>query len=88
MSTYLKPTLYNGRGLENQLKNLGFQAHDLICGCENPAKHLEAIFSTKQCHLSTVTEDRGDPVTDAVDLLENGDLERIFQEDVFEDDKR
>lgn len=88
MSKFIKPTLYNSRGLENQLKNLGFQAHDLICGCPNPAKHLEYLFKTEECPHSTATEDPTSTPTDAVDIIESGDLEKLFENDVFEDDKR
>lgn len=82
----MKPTLYTPKGLENQLKNLGFQAHDLICGCSTPAKHLEEIFSTK-CHH---TEDNHGTVTtgteEDVDGLSPGDLEKLFSEDGAEDE--
>lgn len=84
----MKQPLYNNKGLENQLKNLGFQAHDLICGCDKPAKHLEYLFNTKKCDPTTATKDPATTNTDAVDIIDSGDLEKLFEQDVFEDDKR
>lgn len=77
MSDYLKPTLYNGKGLENQLRNCMYNLHDLACGCNTPRVHLTKILNPEKCHLSTDrgTEDRGEK-GDAV--LEPGDLDTLF----------
>ncbi len=55
MSDYLKPTLYNGKGLENQLRNCMYNIHDLSCGCDRPRQHLISLLTNKPCHLSTAT---------------------------------
>ncbi len=87
MSQFYKPCLYNNRGKENQLKNLCYQGHDLICGCTDPTKHLQFLFGI--CPTSTTTtEDPITTLTDAVDGLEDGDLERMFSENFTEDDER
>lgn len=88
MSDYLKPTLYNNRGLENQLKNLCYTAHDLCCGCNDPTKHLEYLFSEQKCHhtgdtTTTAGTNHGDDKEDAFD---EGDLENLFSKDFDEED--
>nr|UHS18469.1 MAG: hypothetical protein [Betatorquevirus sp.] len=86
MSKFMTPPLYTSKGLENQLKNIGFQAHDLVCGCSKPSEHLEYIFSTT-CHRTEEdysTKTTGDQ--DAVDGLSPGELEKLFSEDATEDD--
>ncbi len=87
MSKFLKPTLYNNRGLENQIRNLCYGAHDLACGCNTPGDHLLHIL--QPCHgITTTKEDPITALTDAVDGLEDGDLDRLFSEDFTEDDER
>lgn len=88
MSKYMTAPLYNNRGLENQLKNLTFQAHDLICGCQKPALHLQHLF-TEECHHTA--EFPGNATTtigteDAVDGLTGAELEKLFSENNDQDD--
>lgn len=88
MSEYLKPTLYNNKGLENQLKNLCYNAHDLCCGCQNPTKHLEYLFTEQKCHLTedtttTAGTSHGDDKEDAFD---EGDLENLFSQEFDDED--
>lgn len=89
MSDFLKPCLYNKRGLENQLQNLCFNAHDLCCGCQNPSEHLRYLFNKEKC-LPTVattgTETAGTTGKDVLDDLEEGVLEQMFAEDLTEED--
>ncbi len=56
MSKFLTPTLYNGRGLENQLRNTIYNAHDLMCGCPKPAEHIKHLLTEEKCQF---TEDAG-----------------------------
>ncbi len=49
MSDYLTTPLYNGRGMENQLKNTIFNAHDLCCGCSTPNLHLHYLLKLPSC---------------------------------------
>lgn len=87
MSTYLKPSLYNGKGLENQLRNTIYNAHDLACGCNTPKDHLLHILNPPEWHptpignAKTTTEDDGDH-------FEEGDLANIFKEEFTEDEPR
>nr|UHS18207.1 MAG: hypothetical protein [Betatorquevirus sp.] len=81
MSDYIKPTLYNGKGLENQLKNLCYNAHDLCCGCQNPTKHLQHLFTEKWLPTTATTKEDGENTLETVapeDGFDAGDLERIF----------
>ncbi|AXQ65800.1 MAG: hypothetical protein [Betatorquevirus homini38] len=53
MSKFQKPTLYNGRGLDNQWMNNIFQSHDLFCGCNKVIEHLLDILKIQKCHHTT-----------------------------------
>lgn len=79
MSDYLKPTLYTGRALENQLKNSIFNLHDLICGCNETSQHILHLFSEEKClhfkeggTLITKEDNHGDA------NLDEGDLDALF----------
>lgn len=80
MSDYLTKPLYNGRGLENQLRNHLYSAHDLTCGCKHPKQHLINILQDKPC-LHTTTEttiaDHG-AATGEPEEIDGDDLERLF----------
>ena len=90
MSDYLKPTAYQGRALELQWMNTTVNCHDLMCGCMKPVEHLQYLISTTsglKCLPSTATAtDGGDPGTDAVDVLEPGDLDTLFADDFTDED--
>lgn len=84
MSTYLKPTLYSKRGLQNQWVNIIYQSHDLICGCNKPIDHLNDVINQQKClHLDAI----GGPTTtnqngDADDFpLDEGDLQQLFEKE-------
>lgn len=89
MSNYLTPCLYTGKAIENQWVNGIYSSHDLFCGCNSPIKHLAAILQTKQLCLPSPTTAEGTTQTgqeDAVDTLEPGDLDKLFEESFDEDD--
>lgn len=82
MSKYLKPTLYEGRALENQWINDIFTSHDLFCGCLKPIEHLNHIINQQKClrfeDVATTTEIGGPG--DENDLgIEEGDLDKLFE---------
>lgn len=81
MSEYLTAPLYNGRGMENQLKNIIFNAHDLCCGCPKPNLHLHHLLQLPTCH-STEKDTTGGEKTGKEngpdDAIDEGDLEAIF----------
>lgn len=83
----MRPPLYSNHGKEQQLKNLVFQAHDLMCGCQKPSKHLEHLFAPEKCHHSTATTatTAGENLTEDNDGFDAGDLEKIFSENLEED---
>ncbi len=62
--------------------------HDLKCNCNTPLQHIINQLIEKEpeltkCLTTPTTEDgRGD----AVDTIEDGDLDRLFEEDFGEDD--
>lgn len=90
MSSYLTPSLYSKNGLENQWVNSIWNTHDLICGCNNCFKHLFDILQKKNnlpCLPSTSTDDAGTQTeTGGDDAFDEGDLDRLFEEDFGEDD--
>lgn len=76
MSKFLKPSLYNGKGLENQLRNCMYNLHDLSCGCNTPRKHLTSILNPEKCHSTKEDGIHGD--TNAFDGVDEGDLDALF----------
>lgn len=80
MSSYLKPVLYSGRGLENQWKNIIFQSHDLMCGCPKPLDHLKHLLQQESClHFKeTTTEETGGTTANDELGIDAGDLENLF----------
>lgn len=92
MSKLLTPTIYSNKGLENNWINLTWNAHDMICGCNNCWKHLGDILKrqgNQLCLPSTSTEDAGvqtDKDGDDEDILGEGDLDKLFEEDFTEKD--
>lgn len=87
MSTCLVPCLYKGKALEQQWVNNIFNSHDLFCGCPDALKHLQSILqpSKNQLCLPSTTDDTGkdgDNLTgDVIDGFEDGELEKLFQDD-------
>lgn len=91
MSSFLTPSVYSKNGLENQWLNTIWNVHDIMCGCNDCFKHLFEILKRKNnlpCLPSTSTEDAGTQTGagDGDDVLEPGDLDKLFEEDFEEDD--
>ena len=93
MSKFLTPSVYSNNGLENQWINLIWNSHDLVCGCNNCFTHLFEILKKKgtlPCLPSPGTADAGtqepEPHGGEEDVLEEGDLDKLFEEDFNEDD--
>lgn len=80
MSKFLQPCIYTQNAIENQLRNCLISAHDLCCGCTQPLEHINHL-TTPQC-LST---DGGHGTATDIDAFDAGDLEKLFDEDVFGD---
>lgn len=63
----------------------------MICGCNNCFKHLFDILQRRKelpCLPSTSTEDAGTQTKDGddqKDILEPGDLDKLFEEDFDEE---
>jgi len=86
MSKLLTPSIYSNKGLENNWINLIWNAHDMICGCNNCWQHLGDILKrqgNQLCLPSTSTEDAGVQTGDGDggDVLEPGDLDALFADD-------
>lgn len=91
MSKLLTPSIYSNKGLENNWVNLIWNSHDMICGCNNPWKHLSDILQRQgtQLCLPSPTADIGtstDPDITEEDGIKEGDLEKLFAEDFGEGD--
>lgn len=97
MSDLFKHTYYGKKALQNQLLNSIVGNHDLICGCEDPLKHISILIFEKakpknftenqkkiikQC-LGEEDADGGDQ-KDGEDIT-GEDLERLFAEDTTAD---
>lgn len=92
MTHYLKSPTYNGRAMELQLMNTIIGNHDLCCGCMTPALHIKEIintFSYTPCPRTTGDKEdhHGDKeTTDALEGLEDGELDRLFAADGEDDE--
>ena len=86
MSKFLVPPIYSPRGLENQLKNNIYQSHELICGCNKPKEHLIHLL-TSECHRSEDGPRTTGETADVIDTFEDGELEKIFDSPITEDDQ-
>lgn len=102
MSFPWKPTPFGPKGREQQWINTCMNAHDTFCGCDNPGDHLLLAVAQRsgylgikentltKCHhiIAGDTTDEKDPIgEDAIDGLEPGELEKLFNQDT-EDDER
>lgn len=94
MSSFLTPSVYSKNGLDNQWVNLIWNSHDLYCGCNDAFRHLADILQKKGQQLclpstsTASTADAGIQTGDdhGEDVLEPGDLDKLFEEDFTEDD--
>lgn len=78
MSKFLTPTLYNGKGLENQLRNVFYNAHDLACGCNKPKQHILTIIGGSWPDTIEKDPGNGTPADDETGF-DAGDLEKLFE---------
>lgn len=93
MSNFKTPTIYGPRAQEIQWLNCIVTSHGLICGCDKPFDHLQDILknnhqakclfgqedTTGEKDHKTTLEDTG---------FDEGDLERLFEEDGEEEEQR
>lgn len=88
MSKLLTPCLYKGSALENQWINGIHNMHDLFCGCNDTIKHLATCLkrnNSQLCLPSTADVGTQEPDTAGEDAFDEGDLDKLFEED-FDDD--
>nr|UHS18384.1 MAG: hypothetical protein [Betatorquevirus sp.] len=91
MTTFIKPSLYKGRSLEHKWVSSIYESHDLICSCEDPIEHLSKILNLQikkpLCLPSTAGEEDHTHTVgeDAVDQLLEGELDKLFEDDLTED---
>lgn len=80
MTSFIKPSLYNGRGINNQWMNLIYTSHDLFCGCLHPIDHLKGILKEQQCPTTEKTTLKNSTKEDGEDYhIDDGDLEKLFE---------
>ncbi len=81
-----KPSLYKGKAAELQWINLIHSTHDSFCGCETPLQHLKHLLNSEECPPTTTTGDAAGSKEGADDPgFDEGDLERLFEEDTTAD---
>lgn len=91
MSMLMRNPEFGPRALQIQWINCIVTTHGMICSCEKPFHHLQDLLKDQQvkCHFT------GDPNTDGAaaittgngeDHFDEGDLDRLFEEDFTEDD--
>jgi len=84
MSKLQQKPIYGDRAIQIQWMNLIFNSHGMICGCDNPRKHLQDLLDLddKKCLLTTpVTDgDEGHSGDAAFDGITEGDLEELFKD--------
>lgn len=92
MSLYMKNPEFGPRALQIQWINCIFTTHGMICGCEKPLQHLEDILKDQQVRCHFIGDPKEDTTTAAIttgngeDHFDEGDLDRLFEEDFTEDD--
>lgn len=84
MNSKFEKIPYSENALKLQLVNTTVSCHDLTCGCSQPLIHLhqiltEEINKNQQCLTSGTAADHGEDVIDA------GDLETLFAEELTEE---
>lgn len=90
MSKLLQHPTFTGSALEGQWINTLHNTHDLFCGCNKPLQHLLTIYNKKgnapkpeeeiKNILCLITGDK-DSTTLEEDGFEEGELEKLFEED-------
>lgn len=86
---------FNNKKQQLQYINLCIGAHDLVCDCQEPGFHSLKLLANQigrelqpeqkkeiqKCLGITTGEDHTD-----IDNIDIGDLEKLFEEDITEDD--
>lgn len=95
MTNYYKPITWSKKHRDLDWINTVTAIHDLQCACDQPLEHTIIQITKQEPNLRFSKEDKelikkcltgGDqPTTDAVDDFGDGELERLFAEDVGED---
>lgn len=86
-----QPSLYKGRGQDNQLLNTLINTHDLACGCKDPPSHLTHLLISK-CDPKDFNKEEKQQIKQWCTTLEDGhgeeetgfdegDLDALFTED-------
>lgn len=96
MSKYYKPLTISNKHKELQWINLMVAAHDQYCQCNECLKHIITSIIEREPNLKfdkedsekikkcLTTGDHGDDHgEDDGDVLGDGDLEKLFEQDVF-----
>lgn len=91
MSLYMKNPEFGPRALQIQWINCIVTTHGMICSCEQPFKHLENLLQDQQVKCHFIGDPKGDTTAaittgDGEDHFDEGDLDRLFEEDFTEDD--
>lgn len=98
MTNYYKPITWSTKHRDLDWINCMVSVHDLRCSCDDPLKHIIIGIIEKEPSIKFNKEDStkllkclttGDPGTgDVVDDFGDGELEKLFEGDLEEDDDR
>lgn len=92
MSKFYKPVTTSLKHRNLQWINGTVHLHDMHCHCNEPLKHLIFGILEQEPHLQFNKEESqqlqkclttGDHTEDAGDVIGEGELDRLFEEDVF-----
>lgn len=91
MSMYMRNPEFGPKALQIQWINCIFTTHSMICSCEQPLKHLEDLLKDQQIQCQFTGDHKGDHCAaittgDGEDHFDEGDLERLFEDDFTEQD--
>lgn len=101
-SKFYKKPVFGPGGQERQWLNAVFSMHDTFCGCECPASHLKHLLESTETALPMERwlhldeqPGNGDPTKDGdteninlLDDLDDGILEKLFEEEPEKEDTR
>lgn len=96
MTNYYKPITWSKKHRDLDWVNAITSIHDLQCSCDTPLEHTINTIVKQEPNLRFTKEDKQllqkcltsgdqDTTTDAVDGFGDGELEKLFAEDVGED---
>nr|UHS18260.1 MAG: hypothetical protein [Betatorquevirus sp.] len=99
MSSLWKKPTFTPRSNENHWVNTIFESHDLFCSCEDPWLHLLDVLNRQgnarkplkdinniKCLLTGTPGTEKEDIPDAIDGLNPGDLEKLFEKDTEPED--